>query len=101
MVNPEKAGDLISLPTIFTMKPLAISSFQKLTFLVVSFFYTLFTPSVIGQVPQGIPKDNGPIDLSSTSNVVIYIVLPLMVVVLFVIWRVAVKRRRKNEEEGY
>lgn len=83
------------------MKPFAISSFQKLTFLLVSFFYSLFSPSVIGQVPQGIPKDNGPIDFSSTSNVVIYILLPLVVLIGFVIWKIAVKRRRKNEEEGY
>lgn len=83
------------------MKPLAISSFQKLTFLIVSFFYTLFSPSVIGQVPQGIPKDNGPIDFSSTANIIIYIVLPIVVVVVFIVWRMAVKKRRKNEEEGY
>jgi uncharacterized BrkB/YihY/UPF0761 family membrane protein len=81
------------------MKPLAISSFQKLTFLLVSFFYTLFSPSVIGQVPQGIPKDNGPIDLSSTSNIIVYVVLPLVVVAIFVIWRIA-NRRKRREEEG-
>jgi len=83
------------------MKPFVISSFQKLTLLLVSFFYTLFSPSVIGQVPQGIPKDNGPINFNSTSNVIIYIVLPLVVVAVFIVWRIAVKRRRKNEEEGY
>jgi len=82
------------------MKPLAISSFQKLTFLVVSFFYTLFSPSVIGQVPQGIPKDNGPIDFSSTSNIVVYIVLPILVVLIFVFWRMATKKKRQEEEDG-
>lgn len=80
------------------MKPLAISSFQKLTFLLVSFFYTLFSPSVIGQVPQGIPKDNGPIDFSSTSNIVVYIVLPLVAVAIFIFWRKANKKKRKEEE---
>lgn len=82
------------------MKPLVISSFQKLTFLVVSFFYTLFSPSVIGQVPQGIPKDNGPIDFSSTSNIVVYIVLPILVVLIFVFWRMATKKKRQEEEDG-
>ncbi len=82
------------------MKPLAISYFQKLTFLVVSFFYTLFSPSVIGQVPQGIPKDNGPIDFSSTSNIVVYIVLPILVVLIFVFWRMATKKKRQEEEDG-
>ena len=82
------------------MKPLAISSFQKLTFLVVSFFYTLFSPSVIGQVPQGIPKNNGPIDFSSTSNIVVYIVLPILVVLIFVFWRMATKKKRQEEEDG-
>lgn len=82
------------------MRPLAISSFQKLTFLLVSFFYTLFSPSVIGQVPQGIPKDNGPIDFSSTSNLIVYIVLPLVAVAIYVFWRMANKKKRKEEEEG-
>lgn len=82
------------------MKPLVISSFQKLTFLVVSFFYTLFSPSVIGQVPQGIPKNNGPIDFSSTSNIVVYIVLPILVVLIFVFWRMATKKKRQEEEDG-
>lgn len=82
------------------MKPLAISYFQKLTFLVVSFFYTLFSPSVIGQVPQGIPKNNGPIDFSSTSNIVVYIVLPILVVLIFVFWRMATKKKRQEEEDG-
>lgn len=80
------------------MKAFAISSFQKLTFLLVSFFYTLFSPSVIGQVPQGIPKDNGPIDFSSTSNIIIYIVLPLVTVAIFIFWRMANKKKRKEEE---
>jgi hypothetical protein len=82
------------------MKSITISPFQKLTFLLVSFFYTLFSPSVIGQVPQGIPKDNGPIDLSSTTNIIIYIVLPIVVVAVFIFWRMAVKKKRKEEEEG-
>ena len=80
------------------MRPLAISSFQKLTFLIVSFFYTLFSPSVIGQVPQGIPKGNGPIDFSSTTNIIIYIVLPIVVVVVFIFWRMASKKKRREEE---
>ena len=69
-----------------------------MTFLLVSFFYTLFSPSVIGQVPQGIPKDNGPIDFSSTSNIIVYIVLPLVTVAIFIFWRMANKKKRKEEE---
>ncbi|HLT07635.1 MAG TPA: hypothetical protein VK014_08920 [Cyclobacteriaceae bacterium] len=78
------------------MKALTISSFQKLTFLLVSFFYILFSPSVIGQVPQGIPKDNGPIDFSSTSNVIIYVVVPVVLIIAFIFWRLY---NRKNERE--
>lgn len=77
----------------------SISSFQKQTFLLLSFFYILFSPVVIGQVPQGIPKGNGPIDFSSTANVIIYIVLPAIVLIGFIFWRVAIKKRRREEEE--
>lgn len=77
----------------------AISSFQKRTFLLISFFYVLFSPVVIGQVPQGIPKGSGPIDLSSTSNIVIYVVLPIIVIAAIILWRIAIKKRKKEEEE--
>ena len=82
------------------MKTPSISSFQKQIFLLLSFFYTLFSPVVIGQVPQGIPKDNGPIDFSSTANIVIYIVLPVIVLVVFVFWRISIRKKRKEEDKG-
>jgi len=82
------------------MKAPTISSFQKQIFLLLSFFYILFSPSVVGQVPQGIPKGNGPIDFSSTANIVIYIVLPIIVVAGFIFWRMANKKKREEEDKG-
>jgi heme/copper-type cytochrome/quinol oxidase subunit 2 len=81
------------------MKTPSISSFQKQTFLVLSFFYIFFSPMVCGQVPQGIPKDMGPVDFSSTSNIIIYIVLPVVVLIVFFFWKSAVKRRKKEDED--
>jgi len=83
------------------MKAPTISSFQKQIFLLLSFFYTLFSPVVIGQVPQGIPKGNGPIDFSSTANIIIYIVLPIAVVAVFVFWKMSASKRRKKEDGDY
>ncbi|HLU88845.1 MAG TPA: hypothetical protein VKZ51_03365 [Cyclobacteriaceae bacterium] len=74
---------------------------QKYTALFLSFFYLLFSPVVCGQVPQGIPKGSGPIDFSSTANVVIYIVLPIIVLIAFIFWRISVRKRRKEEEEKF
>lgn len=54
----------------------------------------------IGQIPQGVPKGSGPIDFSSTANIIIYIILPIVVIAAFVLWRVAINKKRKNDERG-
>lgn len=66
--------------------------------LLILFMYVFFSPVVCGQVPQGIPKGNGPIDFSSPANIIIYIVLPIIVLIAFFFWRSSFKRR-KNEND--
>ena|SRR5690606_293175 len=90
---------IVIIPTNYTMKAPPIYSFQKHTFLLLSFFYIFFSPKVCAQVPQGIPKDMGPVDFSSTSNIIIYIVLPVVVLIAFFFWRSAVKRRKREDED--
>lgn len=50
---------------------------------------------VFTQVSQDVPNntDNAPLDLSSTADVIIYIVLPLICVFLYFLWR----RYKKKE----
>lgn len=80
------------------MKTPSITSSNKYPLLVLAFFYIFFSPRVCAQVPQGIPKETGPIDFSSPANVVIYIVLPIIIIIGIFIWRAAVKRRKKENE---
>jgi heme/copper-type cytochrome/quinol oxidase subunit 2 len=62
--------------------------------------YIFFSPQVCAQIPQGIPKDMGPINFNSTADIVIYIVLPVIVLIGFFIWRMAIKRRNKERENN-
>ena len=41
------------------------------------------------QIPEGVPHPdrNSPIDLSNPADVIIYIVLPVIATILFLIWR--------------
>lgn len=48
------------------------------------------------QLPIGTrnPDDNKPIDLTSPFDVIVYIILPLVVIVLYIIW----KRKKKKDK---
>lgn len=72
---------------------------QRLTALWLFFGHLFFSPVVCGQVPQGVPKGTGPIDFSSTSNIVIYIILPAVVLIAFFVWRAAARRKKERDEE--
>ncbi len=41
------------------------------------------------QIPEGVPHPdrNTPLDLSDPAEVILYIVLPVVIVVLFFVWR--------------
>jgi len=46
------------------------------------------------QIPQGIPNQSQPIDLSSTTEVILYIVLPVLMIIVYLIWR----KKRNNKQ---
>ena len=48
------------------------------------------------QYQEGIPKPSGPVDLSETSNQIIFIAIPLVILILYLIFR---KRIKKIKEE--
>ena len=48
------------------------------------------------QYQEGIPKPSGPVDLSETSNQIIFIAIPVAILILYLIFR---KRIRKIKEE--
>lgn len=67
---------------------------------ILSFLATL-PFAAMAQIQQGIPKPTGPVDLSKTSDLVIFIILPAIVIIIFFFWRKAIKKRydkRKRED---
>lgn len=49
------------------------------------------------QLPIGSrnPDDNDPIDLTSTFDVIVYIVLPVLMIIFYILWR----RRKKGDKD--
>lgn len=41
------------------------------------------------QLPIGTPNpdDNKPIDLSSTFDIIVYIILPILIIIFYILWR--------------
>jgi hypothetical protein len=70
-------------------------------------FAFLLIPCIsYSQVQQGIPKPTGPIDFSKTSNVIIFVVIPAVILIVFLIYRKRIikvkqdrKERMKNKKE--
>ncbi|MEX2567483.1 MAG: hypothetical protein WD431_16175 [Cyclobacteriaceae bacterium] len=52
-----------------------------------------------GQKQPGIPQPRGPVDLSETSNLILFIVLPIIVIIAYFFWKSAVKKRKRRREE--
>ncbi len=61
------------------------------------------SPLLFAQRPSGLPYDNEPLNLfESVASVVFYIVLPLIIIVLYIIWRRRLKKERdqRNQEKN-
>lgn len=57
-----------------------------------------YAPS-FAQMQPDIPQPRGPVDLSDTSNLIIFIILPALVIVLYFFWRRAIKKRKAEREQ--
>lgn len=62
----------------------------------ISLLILMISGFVFAQKPSGIPSDTGKVELSETSDVVLYIVIPVVVVILYFVWR---KRKKNSAEE--
>ena len=61
--------------------------------LLIAFLFLI--SKVQAQIPEGVPHpdDNKPLDLSDPADIIIYIVIPVVFIILFFVWR---NRRKKN-----
>ncbi len=60
----------------------------------------LLIPSIsYSQIPKGIPKPTGPVDLSETSNVIIYVVIPAVIIIAFLIFRKRIFKVKREKRE--
>lgn len=60
--------------------------------------FSLFLPSFLfAQIPTDVPHpdNNPPVDFSEPANIVIFIILPILAIVFFFIWR----SKRKKESD--
>lgn len=58
-------------------------------------FILLTSGFVFAQKPSEIPGDTGKVELTETSDVIIYILIPIIITVLYFVW----KKRKKNGSE--
>lgn len=66
---------------------------KRITLSVIALLTAVLT---YAQIPTEVPKpqDNTPVDFSDPTEVIIFIVLPLVAIVLFIVWRG--KKRRDS-----
>jgi hypothetical protein len=66
---------------------------RKFNLISILFLTPLF---LFSQRASGVPQDSGPLKFETTADYVIYIGLPILVVILYFIW----KAKEKKEKEG-
>jgi hypothetical protein len=58
-------------------------------------FILLTSVSLYAQKPTEIPGYTGKVELSKTSDLIIYIIIPVVIIILYFVWR----KQKKNGSE--
>lgn len=59
---------------------------------------TILPAVVFGQRPTSVPYDTEPVGFfESPANIIIYIVLPLLIVFIYFLWRRKIKKEEEDE----
>jgi hypothetical protein len=82
-------------PIYFTMEKHKKNSIKIIVLTILSFGLSL---KLYAQTQPDIPKPRGPVDLSDTTNAVIFIVIPILIFIFYLIWRREMKKRKEREE---
>ena len=72
---------------------------MKLKPLIFCFILALFPLKIISQIPTEVPHpdNNTPVDFSNPADIIMYIGLPIIVIILYFVWRKSA--RRKDDEK--
>jgi hypothetical protein len=58
---------------------------------------TILLPTILfAQRPSGIPGDTSTISLNSKGDIILYIAIPIVVIILYFVW----KRTKKNDKSS-
>lgn len=84
--------------------PKKIKAYTTKMLLGILFVLLISIPAIVAQKPSNLPDTNGePVDFfGSFTNILVYIILPVTILILFVIWRrrhVQKQRRQKQEKK--
>lgn len=71
---------------------------NSVTLIVFTFLSLGLSMKLFAQNQPDIPKPRGPVDLSDPANVVIFIVIPFLIFIFYLIWRREMKKRNEGEE---
>lgn len=73
---------------------------MKKQFILFAAMMTMLPVLVFGQRPSSVPYDSEPVGFfDSTANVIIYIVLPLLIVLIYILWRRKIKKEEQDNAE--
>jgi hypothetical protein len=64
------------------------------------FFLSTLSYTAMAQIQRGLPKPSDPIDLTDTTDLVIFILLPALVIILYFFWRRAIKKRKEKRKRN-
>ncbi|MBS9525448.1 hypothetical protein KIH41_17460 [Litoribacter ruber] len=70
-----------------------LSKIKTQVLLIAAFMFSL---AINAQVPRDIPTDTGPLEVDSTFDIILYIVLPIVIIIFFFVYRAAKKKRDRE-----
>ncbi|WP_439489621.1 hypothetical protein [Algoriphagus sp.] len=63
------------------------------------FTFLLMPLSVYSQKQPGIPRPTGPIDFSQTSNQIIFVLIPAIIIIAYLIFRGKIKKVKQEKKD--
>jgi heme/copper-type cytochrome/quinol oxidase subunit 2 len=78
-----------------------LKGFQFRYFILLALFQALQSVNgLIAQTPTHIPREGKPVDFIDTTNIIVFIVLPLVIVILYFLWRKQRAKQKAQEDKN-